>query len=118
VGSERRAHPRFACDLDVEVSAGGATTLNARTIDISRNGICMVVPAAIPPGSDVTLGLRLLFEGAESDLVQLPAKTVWCTDTEGSFQVGAVFSGLTPQGGQSLDVLLKFLSGQVELPSA
>ena len=113
--AERRASPRFAVDMEALIEGEQGLTLDGRTIDISRNGICLLTAAAIPAGSQVRLRLRLLMEGIDVDALELSARVVWCTASEGEFQLGASFEPLEDDG-RSLEVLLGFLSGELQVP--
>ena len=95
-------------------------TLDARTVDISFAGICVTTVAAVQPGKDVDFSLKLLLEGVNADSLQVPGHVVWCTPTEGQFQIGAAFreDELSDSARSGLDVLLRFLSGELEVPSA
>ena len=95
-------------------------TLDARTVDISYAGICVTTAASVQPGKTVDFSLKLLLEGVEADSLTVPGKIVWCTPTEGQFQIGAAFSDneLSPGARNGLDVLLRFLSGELEVPNA
>jgi Tfp pilus assembly protein PilZ len=118
VSSERRAHPRFACDLEAHIATPGGMMLDARTIDISWAGICVTTAAAVQPGNNVDLSLKLILDGMEADSLVIPGKVIWCTPTEGQFQVGAGFreAEMADASRNGLDVLLKFLSGELEVP--
>lgn len=119
VDSDRRANPRFACDLEAMVETPGSMMLDGRTVDISISGIAVTTAAAVSPGSDVVLHLRLLLESGSSDPLPVPARVVWSTPTEGQYQLGAYFKEeeLAPASRSGLEVLLRFLSGELELPN-
>jgi Tfp pilus assembly protein PilZ len=95
-------------------------TLDARTVDISFAGICVTTAAAVQPGKNVLLSLKLLLEGVNADSLDVPGRVVWCTPTEGQFQIGAAFreAEFSNPARSGLDVLLRFLSGELEVPSA
>lgn len=118
--TERRAHTRFACDLDVSLETGNGMRLDAKTVDVSQSGIAVITAASVGAGADVTFHLRLKLEGVESDTLSLPSNVVWCTATRGEFQVGAAFRDpvLTEKQRSGLDVLLRFLSGELGLDNA
>ncbi len=117
--SERRAHPRFACDLEAMIETEGSMMLDGRTVDISATGIAVTAAAHVRPGNDVILHLRLLLEGVTSDPLPIPARIVWSTPTQGQYQLGAYFRDgeFAPASRKGLEVLLRFLSGELELPT-
>ena len=96
----------------------GGMMLDARTIDISYAGICVHTAAAVQSGSKVDFSLKLILEGMEADSLVIPGQVIWCTPTEGQFQVGAGFreGDMADSSRNGLDVLLKFLSGELEVP--
>lgn len=113
---ERRADPRFACDVQARVATADGASTEGRTVDISASGICLLADAAVPPGAHATFALQLVFEHATSDSLELPGRIVWCTPLKGGFQVGAVFSStLDASSVRKLDNLLGVLAGDLEL---
>lgn len=116
MGSERRAHERFACDVEAKLDLPSGGMVEARAIDISFSGICMMGDDHVRPGSDITVNLRLIFERAHTDALPLPATVVWCTQVTGGHQIGAKFDAdMDSVTWTRLDVLLRFLAGEVEL---
>lgn len=112
---ERRADPRFACDVQARISTPDGVSAEGRTIDISASGICMLSADPVPPGSHATFSLQLVFEHATSDSLVLPGRVVWCTPLNEGYQVGATFSSTLDAGSvRKLDNLLAVLSGEVE----
>jgi Tfp pilus assembly protein PilZ len=94
-------------------------TLDTRTVDISFAGICVNAVAAVLPGKDVQFSLKLILEGLNSDSLTIPGRVAWCTPTEGQFQIGACFRerDMNDTTRNGLGVLLRFLSGELEVPS-
>lgn len=120
MSSERRAHPRFACELDVNIETPEGLMLEGRTVDISHAGIATVCVAGVPSGSDVIFHLAIRLEGAASSALVIPGRVVWCTPFEGQFQVGGAFAEekISEEQFNGLEVLLRFLSGELALPGA
>lgn len=113
---ERRAERRFACDVEARLELPDGTTLDARAVDISFSGMCVLASDTIRPSSRVTVQLRLIFERAHTDALPLPATVVWCTSVSGGFQLGAKFDpDMDSVTWTRLDVLLRFLAGDVAL---
>ncbi len=117
---ERRENPRFACGVAGEIELDGGARVPARTQDISYSGICVVAQDPIAPGTAVQFHLRLVMEWAESDALSLPGQIVWSTRVRDGHQVGARFdpSRMTDAAWQQLDLFLRFLAGDLELPGA
>ncbi len=118
--SERRENPRFACDVAGEIELPDGARVPARTQDISYSGVCTVADSPIPPHTEVRFHLRLVMEWAETDALSLPGVVVWSTKVRGGHQIGARFDSgaMTDESWQQLDLFLRFLAGDLELPSA
>jgi hypothetical protein len=116
VGAERRGYKRFACDVEAILDLHESEPVEARAIDISFSGICMMAEDHIRPGTRASVRLRLIFERAHTDALPLPATVVWCTSVTGGHQIGAKFDAdMDSVTWTRLDVLLRFLAGDVEL---
>lgn len=114
---ERRAHPRFAYDVEAALLVAGEPPIPARTVDVSFSGICLATQTAVPRGTWLQIELRLVVPNGTSDTLSVPAKVVWCTPTGGEVQVGATFAlDMSAVLMARLDVLLQFLSGELDLP--
>jgi hypothetical protein len=109
--SEQRQHPRYAIELDVEVTAEG-TMVEGRTHDISRGGFCMLAPAPVPVPASCSVKLALVFSENEfSEHLILTATTVWCTPVKNAYQIGVKFGALDVHSRGYLDLFTKFLDG-------
>ena len=117
---ERRANPRFACDVETEVRLEDGRVLPARAQDISFSGVCVVAAEPAPPRSRATFALRLVMEWAETEPLELPGVVVWCTRTRDGHQIGARFDpqAMGDEAWQRLDVFLRFLMGELSVPGA
>jgi hypothetical protein len=112
MSSEQRQHPRYAIELDVEVTAEGVT-VEGRTHDISRGGFCMLASGPIPVPAICSVKLALVFSENEfSEHLMLTAATVWCTPVKGAYQIGVKFNALDVQSRAYLDLFIKFLDGE------
>ncbi len=108
---DQRQHPRFAIELDAEVTVGGAS-VGGRTQDISKGGFCMLARQSIPVGASGEVKLALVFSETEfSEHLTLPAVTVWCTPIKGAYQIGVKFGQLDATNRGYLDLFIKFLDG-------
>jgi hypothetical protein len=108
---EQRQHPRYAIELDTEITANGQVVVG-RTHDISRGGFCMLARQPIPLNTACEVKLALVFsENQFSEHLTLPATVVWCTPIKNMFQIGVKFSHLDAQSHGYLDLFMKFLDG-------
>jgi c-di-GMP-binding flagellar brake protein YcgR len=108
---DKRQHPRYAIELDTEITVAG-TTVAGRTHDISRGGFCMLATQSVPVGASADVKLALVFSETEfSEHLTLPAMTVWCTPMKGAYQIGVKFAPLDATNRGYLDLFIKFLDG-------
>lgn len=105
----KRQFPRFAHEATVTLSVGGRE-VTGRTSNLSRGGLCAMLPASVPVGSLVDIELALvLASDAYSEPLRLSGRVVWCTALGGSQQVGLAFVGVKGEAARGLDVFLEFL---------
>lgn len=109
-------HERFACDLDVELETSRGRIVG-RGRDMSESAVCLTANTPVEPGTQVQVHLRLVLEWGASEALVLPGQVAWLTDTEGTQQIGVVFSLLAPDLRQRLSVLTRVLNGQISLPA-
>ena len=90
----RRAHCRKVLRTGATVFIAGTASREVRTWDLGLDGISVVSPRPIPPGTRCTILLQLP-DSASAQELSLPAKAVWCSllGPEG-FKVGMVFGPL------------------------
>jgi PilZ domain-containing protein len=111
---ETRRHRRFNVDVEAVVHAASGDAFTARTRDLSHSGICLITSSALPGNSWVEIDLVLAFgDNAFSEPLRLDARVVWCTPIGDSFQVGAMFSELTQETAEFLDMFLRYLDGSL-----
>jgi PilZ domain-containing protein len=110
--TEHRQHPRFAIELDAEVSVMDDVTVSGRTHDISVGGISMQASAPVPVPALCSVRLSLVFSETEfSEQLTVSAATVWCTPFRGAYQIGLKFGPLDPQNRAYLALFINFLHG-------
>jgi len=111
---EQRQHPRYAIELDAEITIAGSSA-TGRTSDISRGGFCMLARQSVPVGASGEAKLALVFSETEfSEHLVLPVMAVWCTPMKGAYQIGVKFGTLDQQHRAYLDLFIKFLDGGEE----
>lgn len=108
-------NPRFACDLEATIEVPGRPAVAGLAKEISTTGVCILTEIPVSPGSDANIHLRLILEWAESDTLTLPAQVLWSTRTEGHFQIGVAFGQMPVERWQRLDILLRFIAGEIAL---
>jgi hypothetical protein len=109
---DARRHPRYAVDVEANLTLTGGRRLGARTRDLSRSGICIITGEPLAGGALLDVDLVLAFGGdAFSEPLSLVARVVWCANLGGSFQVGAMFDDLTEQQDGFLEMFLQYLDG-------
>jgi PilZ domain len=110
----RRQHPRYAIELDVIVETEGEQ-ITCRTDNLSRGGLCVLAPRALPISTVCRLQVALVFsENQFSEHLAVPATVVWCTPLGGAHQVGFKFAPLDAEVRGYLEVFMRFLDEQTE----
>jgi c-di-GMP-binding flagellar brake protein YcgR len=113
--TDKREHLRFAIELDATVETEKAAPVSGRTHDLSKGGLCMLTQSTLPIGTACRVKIALVFSPTEfSEQLTLPATIVWCTKTQGAFQLGVKFAQVDPQNRGYLDMFIKFLEGGAE----
>jgi hypothetical protein len=111
MGSER-AHPRYAHEATVRFHVG-QRTVDGRTRNVSRGGLCATLADPLTIGDDVDVELVLVFDDElHSDALRLPARIVWCTHLDDANQIGIVFRPLDARRAEQLGVFLSCLGEQ------
>jgi hypothetical protein len=117
-GGNNRTYRRYALAVDAVLVHGGQS-LPIRTRDLSRGGMCFALSNPLPVGDVLEMSLSLVSDKDQrSAPLGVRARVVWCTPlTDGRFQIGASFLGLTAEQRSYLDVFLRFLRDSVEMPA-
>jgi len=111
---DARQHPRFAVQIEAELQPPSGEPMSAITKDMSRGGICLACPREVAAGATVGLSLSLVLgTNSFSESLNLPARVVWCTQIEGTYQIGAMFMGLDRERLGFLEMFLRFLQQEV-----
>ena len=110
MSSDSRAHPRYALEVDAEVRTQTGV-IPARTRDVSRGGLALVLAEALPLGTELTLNLALVFdEETFSEPLLLRARVVWCTRIADKHQIGTTFIAMTNEQRAYLDMFMRYLT--------
>lgn len=99
----RRSSPRVSFDVDVGVN-DAHNFYTGRSRDLSTGGIFIETPVALPPGSAVTVKLRI--DGTPFTLTCIVA---WCLvdDSGAAAGFGAQFEQLPPAAKRAIDRYMK-----------
>lgn len=113
VEQERRANPRFACDLEAKLAVFDGEPATRRVVDIGRGGISLVGPDPVPIGTHVTLELAATTGDGEREALDISGTVVWCTQMkDGAYQLGAKFDDARGKDrARRLDRVLALLRG-------
>jgi Tfp pilus assembly protein PilZ len=126
--TSKRADPRFALEIDAALRSGDQM-IPARTRNVSRGGLAITAPRALPVGADVTVSLSLVFlldeapveveaeargtRTAMSEPLPLQGRVVWCspvaTEKGAAFQLGVMFVGMRQEERSYVDMFLRYL---------
>lgn len=88
----------------------GKRTVEGRTRNVSRGGLCAELAEPLPVGSDLDVEMVLVFEDdVRSEALRLPGRVVWCTTVDDSNQVGIAFRPLDAQRLRFLTLFLSYL---------
>ena len=89
----RRASPRVAIRLPATVTIGDVGK-DVQTWDLARDGMCLIAPRPITPGTRCRIAFELPVGGALV-AIAATAKIVYSSySAAGEFRIGAVFLGL------------------------
>jgi len=108
--SDRRLSTRYDVITEVGLtSSAGRTTVQTR--DLSKGGLCLLLPAPLPRNEIVKIELSLLLgPNAQSEPLVLSARIAWCAqETQEQFQVGVSFANLTEDHQVHIETFLEFL---------
>lgn len=107
-----REHKRYAHDVAVTFRAG-TKTIEGRTRNVSRGGLCANVADTIAMGTDLDVDIVLVFDdGMESEALRLPCRVAWCTTVDDAHQLGVAFRALDKTMSEYLTMFLSFLDDQ------
>lgn len=85
-------------------------TIQGRTQNVSRGGLCADLADAIAVGMELEVDLQLVFENEEvSEALRIPARVCWCTPVDEGHQVGLAFKPMNAELAKYLGMFLRFL---------
>lgn len=114
MADERRANPRFTCELVAGIEADG-TTHAGRSADVSMGGASLRIAAAVTAGSEVHVLLTLGFGWTAKDFLRLPATVIRCVADDDAYVVAVEFHPIEDEAAhRQLDLLIRLLRGDLE----
>lgn len=88
----------------------GAVSIEGRTSNLSRGGLCATLERAIPMGADVMVDIVLVFEDdVRSEALRLPARVAWSTAVDEGHQLGISFRPIDAEHSEYLGLFIKYL---------
>jgi len=110
----RRAHPRFATSLSVEIYTG-EDAVPGIAKNLSLGGVGIATPSPLPAQAQIGISMFLVEDGIEDERtppVNLRGQVCWCTPADtGGFIAGIRFGQLQPDEAQRIQLFLARLTG-------
>ncbi len=91
--NEQRTSPRKVLKARAVVTYDGAAPINARTVDVGGNGICLSHPQPMAAGLECELSFDVFLDGKVST-VKTRSKTLYCIFSNGDYKIGFQFLSL------------------------
>ncbi len=85
-----------------KVAMAGRPPLNARTVDISPNGMCLLVAEQLPAGLSCNVSFEVPLNG-KMKKVQVIAKAVYSVFGTDGFRIGMQFTQVDPASAAVID---------------
>jgi len=93
-GSNRRIHPRKVLRAHASVTVAGQSPRDGKTWDLGLDGMSLMLPKPIPPGTRCQVTFELPV-GGRSNRVTAAVKVLYCSFVGGEgFKVGTSFGDL------------------------
>ena len=108
--TERRTHKRINHESEAEfkilaedTDLMGLMYRKAKTINISKGGLCLKLGLRLDEGSVVRLEMPM---GSDSKTINTFCEVEWCVPASGEFKTGLSFIGLSEDGTEYMDELI------------
>jgi c-di-GMP-binding flagellar brake protein YcgR len=103
---EHRIHPRREFDCHARLAVGDRASLDARTVDISLGGICLMVPEAVPFGQFGVVKFEVEI-GGELRAFSAVVRAVYGIPRAGDgYKIGFQFAQLDPANAALIQALV------------
>lgn len=105
----RRGSPRFAIDLSLVIRTDDLE-LTARSVNISKGGLCCETSTPVTPGHEFEIELILILDAeTSSEPLTITARSAWSTPINDMYQLGFQFLALDEEQQLFLDMFLRYL---------
>ncbi|HEU0199371.1 MAG TPA: PilZ domain-containing protein [Burkholderiaceae bacterium] len=106
MGAERRRSERKVVRRPVVIAVGGRPVAEGKTLDVSMEGLSLVVSNPMKPGAKCAVSFDLPRNGKFSK-VSAAARVVWCALSGGEgFHVGLEFETVDAAAAKAIDEFL------------
>jgi len=97
----------------------GSSSVEGRTTNLSRGGLCATLEREIPMGTDVEVDIVLVFEDdVRSEALRVPGRVVWATAVDEGHQIGLSFRPVDAERAEYLGLFIKYLDQGASSESA
>ena len=109
---ERRKNPRIQAEFPLRLGPDGSTP--ARLKNISRSGLCCVVPAPLPEMSLVQAAVEVPAKGGGHRKIRLEGAVVRCRpEPAGGFEIALFFQYPPPE---VVEVITRYVAARLAAP--
>ena len=104
---ERRQVPRRVCRVKVAVQPGSLPLLTGRTVDLSQEGVALLLPRPLPPGSLCQVNFTLYIDGFHRN-VAADAEVINCVFLRDDVRIGLRFKSLDKETTKMLSAFVRY----------
>lgn len=104
---ERRQVPRRVCRVNITVQFSGLPLLNGRTVDLSQEGVALLLPRPFPPGSLCQVDFVLYVDGVHRK-VAAAAEVINCVFLRDDVRIGLRFKSLDKETTKMLSAFVRY----------
>jgi hypothetical protein len=112
--ADRRANPRFECELKTYVLNVRGDMLSGTSADLSRGGVSVELVEPVAVGEAVQIYLRLVLGWTAADFLTLPGRVVRCERIAEGHRIGVELEPLSETQGERLELLIRVLAGELD----
>ncbi|MDF3035704.1 MAG: PilZ protein [Paucimonas sp.] len=105
--SQARTHVRRPLRKPGKLVLNGQRSFDVRTVDISLNGVCVMVEAPLPVGEKCSVAIDVFFQNQSHKLL-FEGRVVYCLlkGMEG-FRTGVFATNINPEGTRYINALFQ-----------
>ncbi len=102
-GNNRRIHPRKVLRAPAKVTLPGQPPRDSKTWDVGLDGMSLMTPKPIPPGTKCEVSFELPMGGGKMCAVTAAVKVLYCSFSGADgFKVGTAFGDLDDESRDAL----------------